>query len=77
MDKKTNLALFENGKLTLQQNVGIRIRGFSTKMQAGKSFNVYSKKRFGEKSTLFKDNYDKQNKLIQKYKSIVLRNIFS
>ena len=78
--KKTNLALFENGKLTLQQNVGIRIRGFSTKMQAGKSFNVYAKKRFGEKSinnTLFKDNYDKQNKLIKKYKSIALRNIFS
>ena len=80
MDKKTNLTLFENGKLTLHQNIGIRIREFSTKMQAGKSFNVYTKKRFGEKSinnTLFKDNYDKQNKLIKKYKSIALRNIFS
>ena len=74
------MAIFENGKMILQQNVGIRIRGFSTKMQAGKSFNVYAKKRFGEKTiknTLFKDNYDKKNKLITKYKSIALRNIFS
>ena len=79
-EKKTNMAIFENGKMILQQNVGIRIRGFSTKMQAGKSFNVYAKKRFGEKTiknTLFKDNYDKKNKLITKYKSIALRNIFS
>ena len=78
-EKKTNMAIFENGKIVLQQNVGIRIRGFSTKMQAGKSFNVYAKKRFGEKSikkTLFKDNYDAKHRLITKYKSIGLRNIF-
>ena len=41
-EKKTNMAIFENGKIALKQNVGIRIRGFSTKMQAGKSFNVYA-----------------------------------
>ena len=79
-EKKTNMAIFEKGKKILQQNVGIKIRGFSTKMQAGKSFNVYAKKRFGEKtikSTLFKDNYDMNNNLIKKYKSIALRNIFS
>ena len=78
-EKKTNMAIFENGKIVLQQNVGIRIRGFSTKMQAGKSFNVYAKKRFGEKSiknTLFKENYDAKHRLITKYKSIGLRNIF-
>ena len=33
-EKKTNMAIFENGKIALKQNVGIRIRGFSTKMQA-------------------------------------------
>ena len=78
--KETNMAIFENGKLSLQQNVGIKIRGFSTKMQAGKSFNVYAKKRFGKKqikSTLFEDNFDKDHKLISKYKSIALRNVFA
>ena len=79
-EKETNMAIFENGKKTVQQNVGIRIRGFSTKMQAGKSFNVYSKKRFGKKQiqyALFEDNYDKFDKLIEKYKSIALRNVFA
>ena len=78
-EKKTNMAIFENGKIILQQNVGIKIRGFSTKMQAGKSFNVYAKKRFGEKTIkniLFKENYDAKHQLITKYKSIGLRNIF-
>ena len=78
--KETNMAIFEKGKLSLQQNVGIKIRGFSTKMQAGKSFNVYAKKRFGKKqikSVLFEDNYDKFGKLIEKYKSIALRNVFA
>jgi hypothetical protein len=79
-EKETNMAIFENGKKKVQQNVGIKIRGFSTKMQAGKSFNVYAKKRFGKKqikSVLFEDNYDKFNKLIEKYKSIALRNVFA
>ena len=78
--KETNMAIFENGEKKVHQNVGIRIRGFSTKMQAGKSFNVYSKKRFGKKQikyALFEDNYDKFDKLIEKYKSIALRNVFA
>ena len=44
------MAIFENGKLSLQQNVGIKIRGFSTKMQAVKSFNVYAKKKIWKKN---------------------------
>ena len=79
-EKETNLAIFEKGELTVQQNVGIKIRGFSTRMQAGKSFNVYAKKRFGEKqirSVLFPENYDVNHNLIEKYKSIALRNVFS
>ena len=79
-EKETNMAIFENGVKKVQQNVGIKIRGFSTKMQAGKSFNVYSKKRFGKKQikyALFEDNYDKFDKLIEKYKSIALRNVFA
>ena len=66
-EKETNMAIFEKGNLIVHQNVGIKIRGFSTKMQAGKSFNVYAKKRFGKKQikyALFEDNYDKFDKLI-------------
>ena len=79
-EKETNLVIFEKGEISVQQNVGIKIRGFSTRMQAGKSFNVYSKKRFGKKnikSALFPNNYDMNNTLIEKYKSIALRNVFS
>ena len=79
-EKETNMAIFEKGKVSVQQNVGIKIRGFSTKMQAGKSFNIYAKKRFGKKqikSILFENNYDKFDKLIEKYKSIALRNVFA
>ena len=79
-EKETDITIFEKGNIILKQNVGIRIRGFSTKMQSGKSFNVYAKKRFGNSSirnVLFKDNYDAKNKLIEKYKSIALRNVFA
>ena len=31
-EKLTNMAIFENGELSVQQNVGIKIRGFSTRM---------------------------------------------
>ena len=79
-EKLTDMTIFEKGNIILKQNVGIRIRGFSTKMQAGKSFNVYAKKRFGYssiKNVLFNDNYNWNNKLIKKYKSIALRNVFA
>ena len=79
-EKLTNMAIFENGKVSVQQNVGIKIRGFSTRMQAGKSFNIYSKKRFGENSikyAIFPDNYNVNHDLIEEYKSFALRNVFS
>ena len=78
--KQTNMAIFENGKVSIQQNVGIKIRGFSTRMQAGKSFNIYAKKRFGVNSikyALFPENYDVNHDLIEEYKSFALRNVFS
>ena len=79
-EKETNIAIFEKGKISLQQNMGIKIRGFSTRMQPGKSFNVYAKKRFGKKtiqSILFENNYDMNHNLIDTYKSFALRNVFS
>jgi len=79
-EKETNIAIFEKGKISLQQNLGIKIRGFSTRMQPGKSFNVYAKKRFGKKSiknVLFPNNYDMNHNLIDKYKSFALRNVFA
>ena len=79
-EKVTRVAIFENGKIKLQQNVGIKIRGFFTLIQPGKSFNVYAKKRFGKKniqSVLFEKNYDMYDNLIDTYKSFALRNVFS
>ena len=79
-EKLTNMAIFENGNVTVQQNVAIKIRGFSTRMQAGKSFNIYAKKRFGKstiKYAIFPENYDVNHDLIEEYKSFALRNVFS
>lgn len=79
-EKESNIAIFEKGKISVQQNLGIKIRGFSTRMQPGKSFNVYAKKRFGKnsiKNVLFPNNYDMNHNLIDKYKSFALRNVFS
>ena len=78
-EKEINLAIFEKGKILFQQNMGIRIKGASTRSAAGKSFNIYAKKKYGKeniKSPLFDDNYDINNNLINKYKSFSLRSVY-
>ena len=78
-EKEANIAIFEKGTLLVHQNLGIRIKGASTRSAAGKSFNLFSKDKYGKdhiKSTLFSNNYDKENKLINKYKSLSLRSVY-
>jgi len=55
-EKEANIAIFEKGTLLVHQNLGIRIKGASTRSAAGKSFNLFSKDKYGKdhiKSTLF------------------------
>ena len=79
-EREANIEIFENGNLLVQQNMGLRIKGASTRSAAGKSFNLYAREKYGKdsvKSSLFLDNYDINNKLINKYKSITLRSVYN
>ena len=79
-EKESNVVIFENGKVLLHQNLGLRIKGNSTRSAAGKSFNLYARKKYGQeyiKTPLFPNNYDIDNKIIDKYKSISLRSVYS
>ena len=78
-EREANIAIFEKGNLLVQQNMGLRIKGASTRSAAGKSFNLYAREQYGKdsiKSILFSDNYDINNHLINKYKSIALRSVY-
>ena len=78
-EREVNIAIFEKGKTLVHQNMGLRIKGASTRSAAGKSFNIYARDKYGKEtinSPLFSDNYDINNKLINKYKSFSLRSVY-
>ena len=78
-EREASIAIFENGKVTIEQNVGIRIKGSSTRNIQQKNFNIYARKKYGndkiKSSTLFPNNYDIDGKPISEYDSISLRGI--
>jgi hypothetical protein len=78
-EREASLTIFEGGKVTVEQTVGIRIKGSSTRNMQQKNFNIYAKKKYGNNkiktSTLFKDNYDINGNKITEYDSICLRGI--
>ena len=78
-ERPATFELFENGKSVLTQDVGIRIKGAASRSSAQKSFNVYARADYG-KDELEYDFFDgkatkkKNGKIIDKFKSITLRN---
>ena len=78
-EREASIAIFENGKVTIEQNVGIRIKGSSTRNVQQKNFNVYAREKYGnnkiKSSTLFPNNYDINGKQITEYDSICFRSI--
>ena len=78
-EREAHLSIFERGKITLEQDVGIRIKGSSTRNMQQKNFNVFAKKKYGndkiKSSTLFPKNVDINGKPITEYESISLRGI--
>ena len=67
-EREAHISIFENGKITLEQDVGIRIKGSSTRNMQQKNFNVFAKKKYGndkiKSSTLFPKNVDINGKSI-------------
>jgi len=56
-EREASISIFEKRKMTIDQNVGIRIKGYSSRDSPQKSFHVFARKKYGKKkiksSTLF------------------------
>ena len=78
-ERDAHVTIFEKGERIIQQNIGIRIKGASTRNNPGKSFNLHARKKYGKETfeaDLFKDNYDIYGNKITSYKSISIRCIY-
>lgn len=70
-ERQTNFAMFDaNGKFLFDQEVGIKIRGTSTRGAAQKSLNVYAREEYGNKEF-------SEEVFGTRTRSIVLRNDFA
>ena len=77
-EREATVTIFENGETIVQQNMGIRIKGASTRNGAQKSFNLYARSDYGASKLeypLMDDNYDTNGILIDEYDSISLRSV--
>ena len=76
-EREASIAIFEDGKVTLEQNVGIRIKGSSTRNLQQKNFNIYARKKYGNEKinspTLLPNNKDINGNKITEYDSFSLR----
>ena len=78
-EREATVTIFEKGEKIVQQNMGIRIKGASTRNNPGKSFNLHARKKYGKEkieTDIFKDNYDINGKKITSYKSLSMRCIY-
>ena len=74
-EREANVKIFEKGKISVEQNMGIRIKGSSTRANPGKSFNLVAKKKYGLKNikaNIFPENKNIDGKIINKYTSLSL-----
>ena len=78
-EREASVTFFEKGKVVLEQNIGIRLKGASTRNNPGKSFNLLAKKKYGKEIfdyAFLPDNYDIDGNLIKSYKAISIRSVY-
>ena len=78
-EREATVTIFDKGEKIVQQNMGIRIKGASTRNNPGKSFNLHARKKYGKgkiETDIFKDNHDINGKKITSYKSLSMRCIY-
>lgn len=71
------LEIFEEGKKTFEQDIGIRIRGGSTRFFEQKGFGIYARKKYGKdvlSYELFHENRGAKENVISEYDAFMLRN---
>lgn len=69
--------LFKNNELQYQKEIGIRVRGGSTRYFEQKSFSLYAEGENDKTSITYEilpDNLDKDGKTVREYDSLMLRN---
>ena len=78
-EREASFTLFDKGKIEVQQNLGIRLKGHYSRIVPQKSFNLYAKKKYGKTSIdtkILEDNYDINGNLITSYKQLSLRGMY-
>lgn len=77
-EREATLTVFQTGQTVVNQNVGIRIKGASTRNSAQKNFNLYARSVYGASKIsypLIPDNYAADGTRIEQYDSVSLRAI--
>jgi hypothetical protein len=54
-EREASVTIFEKGNIIVNQKMGIRIKGDSTRNSPGKSFNLYARKQYGKKKKLMQN----------------------
>ena len=78
-EREASVSFFEKGNLLLEQNIGISLKGSSTRNSPQKSFDLIAKKQYGKKFFEYKfyeENSDLNGKIIEKYDTITIRAIY-
>ena len=74
-EREANIKIFEKGKITVEQNMGIKIKGGTTRGNPGKSLNLVARKKYGPKNIkakIFPENKNIDGEVINKYNSLSL-----
>ncbi|MGN0580325.1 MAG: CotH kinase family protein [Ruminococcus sp.] len=77
-EREASVSVFKNGETVAEHDMGIRIKGASTRNGAQKSFNLYARSDYGASKIefpLIDDNYALDGTLIEKYDSVCLRSV--
>lgn len=77
-EREASVSFFKNGETVAEHDMGIRIKGASTRNGAQKSFNLYARSDYGASKIeipLIDDNYAADGTLIEKYDSVCLRSV--
>lgn len=77
-EREAQLEIIKDGSQVLEQDVGIRVRGGSTRFFEQKSFSIYARKEYGNhyiKHSVFPENKSRLNgTVIEQYDSFIIRN---
>jgi len=78
-ERESHISIFEKGNLLIDEDVGLRIKGASTRNYPQKSFNIYFRNKYGKNKIksdfLFPENYDINGNKINIYDSFSLKGV--